>query len=207
MAASSTSPTLVDRVQWLKSLAGRHLGSSVSLARRLGGRDPRRLEVVDCGCGLNDTVVSRQVLRLPWSRLVGVEGCAAVVELARRRPSRAARRELLCIPLAELPRQYRWQKAFDVAFCLDVLEHLPKGEALQFLRELEVIVRRRIVLWLPLGEYRVDADPHGRGNELERHRSFWLAADVAALGYAVEVLPRFHRARYDALWGIKDLGG
>lgn len=204
MTASCANPAL-DQLYWLRSLVGRRFGSTVDLRKRLAALDLPQLEVVDCGCGLNRSVVSRQVLKLPFARLVSVDGFPAIAEMARRLPSSARRREVHCLNLSALARHFGHRRLFDVALCLDVLEHLPKPAALEFLRDLETMVRRRVVLWLPLGEYRVDADPHHRGNALELHRSFWSAEELRALGYEVEVLPKFHIARYDAAWAIKRL--
>lgn len=198
-------PTLLDRAQWLRSLIARRWGASCRLRRHLAGLNVERSSAIDCGCGLNETVISRQVLALPLARLVSVDGFPALAELARLRRSGAGFREVLCLSLLAIPEYYHARKTFDVAFCLDVLEHLAKDDALRFLVALESIVSDRIVLWLPLGEYRVEADPHGLGNELELHRSYWSAGELATLGYEIELLPRFHNARHDALWAVKRL--
>lgn len=78
-----------------------------------------------------------------------------------------------------------FNERFDVAFCLDGIEHLHKAEGFQLLSRMQTISRKQIV-FTPLGEYMVnphDSHPHS-------HKSGWLPEDVR--DHAVIVCPNWH---------------
>jgi hypothetical protein len=73
-------------------------------------------------------------------------------------------------------------RSFDAVVALDVIEHLPKHEGDGFLRQLETIARRKVVVFTPNGFL-----PQGAvgGNELQRHVSGWTAEEMRARGYCL----------------------
>jgi hypothetical protein len=90
--------------------------------------------------------------------------------------------------------------AVDLVTLIDVLEHFDQAEALEVLRQVEVVAQRRIVLFTPRGAF-----PHGGhdsfglgGEEFQRHRSIWEPGDLARLGYRVAVLEGFHDSRNES---------
>lgn len=177
------------------------------LPRRLEGAfgDLTRLSVIDLGCGPSETVIARQVLEVPWRRLISVESFLPYLNKLREKTARAARHDIYpmrieqvfgALPAGEL----------DVALLIDVLEHFPLRGGLELLARLEGFVRCGIVIFSPVGE--VDQGSLD-GNALQRHRSAWQAQEWARLGYDVEVYERFH-GQLDppatAAWAIKKLG-
>ena len=68
--------------------------------------------------------------------------------------------------------------SFDVVLCLDVIEHLKKNEGLRLLGEMERIVRKRIIIYTPIGFKEQNDDAWGLGGEKwQKHRSGWLPRD------------------------------
>jgi hypothetical protein len=79
----------------------------------------------------------------------------------------------------------------DTVFLMDVIEHLPKQEAVSLLKETEGLVKKQIVVFTPLGFMEQD------DGEWNTHRSGWLPEDFK-VGWKTFVFPNFHRT------GLKD---
>lgn len=78
-----------------------------------------------------------------------------------------------------------FNERFDVAYCLDGIEHLHKPEGYALMARMEKISKRQVV-FTPLGDYCVnpsDEHPHS-------HKSGWLPEDVK--GWACIVCPNWH---------------
>ncbi len=78
-----------------------------------------------------------------------------------------------------LKKFYR-KKSFDGAVVLDVIEHLSKSDALQLLKDLEVIVRKKIIIMTPEGFHHqgeIDGNPH------MTHLSGWKTEEFKQKGY------------------------
>lgn len=90
--------------------------------------------------------------------------------------------------------------AVDLVTLIDVLEHFDQAEALEVLRQVDVVARRRIVLFTPRGAFpQAGHDSFGLGGEeFQRHRSAWEPRDLARLGYRVAVLEGFHDSRNES---------
>ena len=73
-------------------------------------------------------------------------------------------------------------KSFDMVLCLEVLEHLEKQEAMEFLHQLERIGRRQIIISTPSGTCEQEAFD---GDSYQEHKSTWTAAELGSLGYKV----------------------
>jgi len=87
-------------------------------------------------------------------------------------------------------------KSFDVALCVEVIEHLDKTEGEELLRRMEEVAGRQIIVTTPWGfcplEERYD-------NPYLNHRSAWLPEEFEEMGY--EVYP-FYYPRYPMGSGI-----
>lgn len=75
---------------------------------------------------------------------------------------------------------------YDVAFCLDGIEHLSKTEGFTLL-ELLPKSADKVIFFTPLGKYMVgdDQDP-------DHHHSGWYPEDFEAFGYSTIVFSNFH---------------
>ena len=71
---------------------------------------------------------------------------------------------------------------YDIVFLGDVIEHLPKDEGAQLLRDCLDHANWFVLVTTPAVEVSQDALC---GNEYERHRSFWTPDDFAAIGRCV----------------------
>jgi hypothetical protein len=83
-----------------------------------------------------------------------------------------------CIPFRE--------GSFDVILAIDVIEHLPKEDGLNFLRQLEKLNVRQVILTTPVGF----VEMHHKNlkpleDKLQKHRSGWLPHEFRIRGYKV----------------------
>lgn len=120
----------------------------------------------------------------------------------RSRPCAAASHEIVHGRIEEVFEKFR-PGEIELGLMIDVLEHFTRAEALGLLRRFESFFARGVVIFVPLGAVEQGALD---GNELQRHRSFWRASDLARFGYDVEVCEAFHGhldPPADAAWAIK----
>lgn len=78
----------------------------------------------------------------------------------------------------------------------DVLEHFKKKEALRILKQAESIAIKRVVVFVPRGEFpQKGFDHYGLGGEVyQEHRSSWEVEEMVELGYNVMIFKNFHNA-------------
>jgi SAM-dependent methyltransferase len=81
-------------------------------------------------------------------------------------------------------------KSFDAAICIEVIEHLGKEEGLEFLKQLEGIARKRVIVATPWGYFPLK---EREDNPYLNHLSGWLPEEFEAMGY--KVYP-FYYSRY-----------
>jgi hypothetical protein len=87
-----------------------------------------------------------------------------------------------------------FQRRFDVATCLDGIEHLAKTDGLRLVERMSMLAPRQI-FFTPLGEYKVESD----SDDPLVHKSGWLPEDFS--GFAVIIAPNFHPTlNIGALW-------
>lgn len=83
--------------------------------------------------------------------------------------------------------------SFDVATCIEVIEHLPKSAGERLLDELERVARR-IIVTTPNYWFKQRAFDK---NKFQLHKSVWSAGDFRKRGYRVRGLGEFFfRGRY-----------
>lgn len=164
--------------------------------------EARARTVADFGAGPGETAIARQILSLPFARLVSVEPFGPYLERLERKHSRAAVHEIFRERIEnvfdEIP-----PGEIDVALLVDVLEHFERAKALDLLVRLETWARLGVMIFVPLGRVPQEALD---GNELQRHRSVWNAATLARLGYDVIVCEGVHghlEPPADAAWAIR----
>lgn len=80
----------------------------------------------------------------------------------------------------------------DAAMMIDALEHIDMADATTLLEKMKERFKK-IVLFIPLGEHKQDADPTGMGqHDLMTHKSTWDKAGLEAFGFDVEVMDSYH---------------
>jgi len=73
-------------------------------------------------------------------------------------------------------------KSFDTVLCLETIEHLGKREGLKVLQKLEKIARKQVIVSMPVGKYRQEAEDN---NPFQKHRSVWHPREMKKLGYEI----------------------
>ncbi|OGY17686.1 MAG: hypothetical protein A2900_05995 [Candidatus Chisholmbacteria bacterium RIFCSPLOWO2_01_FULL_50_28] len=147
-------------------------------------KDWRSLRILDVGSGEGAIAADP---RMKGADITCVDGSARAVSACRKKGLRALRMDVRTVP------QKLRKERFDIIWCLDVLEHLPKGEAFNLLSELERMAGRQVVVFLPLGYLPQDREPSGAyDSELVRHRSIWEKQDFLERGYRCRVLWGYH---------------
>jgi hypothetical protein len=132
--------------------------------------------LVDLGCGRGIIGALCRIYRAP-QRLVGVDGFEPYLAFCKHM---GFYEELLKKDLRESPLPFRTGE-FEVATCIEVIEHLPKDLGRNLLDELERIASCVIVttpgIWFEQDDY--------DGNPLQRHLSLWTASEFKKRGYEV----------------------
>lgn len=138
------------------------------LQRALSGCDT----ILDIGCG------GLSPLRfVEAKRLVGVDGWRPNVVEAIKNGTHDVVLEGRAEDLGNILRGEK----FEGVTALDVIEHLPKNEGLQFLKTVEKIAQKVVIVLTPNGFLQ----QRSVNGDLEEHLSGWTPEDMAGLGYTV----------------------
>lgn len=133
-----------------------------------------KVTLLDLGCG-DGTIIER--LKPPKNvKITGVDIFEPYLALAKRK--KIYRR----LVKADL-RKFTTKKKFDIILASHVLEHFKKAEGGNFLKKIEEMANKRVIVATPIGnlpqdEY--DENPH------QLHRSSWSVSEMKDLGYKVE---------------------
>ncbi len=96
---------------------------------------------------------------------------------------------------------------YDCVLMIDVIEHLPKAEALAALQQLPAIAAHSVI-FTPRGFISQTKDVYELGGDhWQTHRTGWEPEELESLGYDVEVWRDFHfredLGKFDALYATK----
>jgi predicted TPR repeat methyltransferase len=133
--------------------------------------------LIDVGCGKGIVGALVRIYRNA-NRLVGIDIWADYLEFCKRFNFYD---ELYQIDLRKMPLPFG-DKEFEVATCIEVIEHLPKLEGERLLDELERIAKNVIVSTPSrkfLNENQTEENP------FQQHQSFWAINDFKKRGYKV----------------------
>lgn len=133
--------------------------------------------LIDLGCGRGVVGALMRIYRNP-KRLVGIDVFRPYIDFCRYHNFYD---ELYQYDLRNTPLPFN-DKEFDVATCIEVIEHLPKNSGLRLLHELERI-SKKVILTTPNGyllQKALDDNP------FQKHLSGWSAKDFIKLGYEVK---------------------
>lgn len=130
--------------------------------------------VLDVGCGKNSMIhyFSDKL------EATGVDGFALAI---RESKERKIHTNYMQMDLNDIGSRIP-EKSYDCVLCLDVIEHFDKEKSRSFVKELEKIARKKIVLFTPNGFV-----PQGAvdGNPFQIHRCGWSVEELEAMGYRV----------------------
>lgn len=143
--------------------------------------------VLDVGCG-NDSPLGR--LNRTF-RSEGIDIYSKCIEVSRQRHLHDTYK------LGDVKKLSSYYKAqsFDTVVSIDVIEHLPKADALKMIGQMERIAKKKVILMTPLGYVTQGAYD---GNPYQEHHSGWSKDDLQSLGYKVYGLRGLKYLRNDA---------
>lgn len=168
------------------------------------------LTVLDLGCGRMDSGVSIQLPEIKFHEYTGVDIWQDDLEKAKKAVMVTTHREYFLEDIRDFVDKVYDEEKYDLIFLFDVLEHFKKKDAITLLKQVEKMCKKRILIFMPIGEHTLEAND-GRvadeGNKWQKHLSEWSVAEWQEMGYDVEYLQGFHQSgRLDAAWIIKDTG-
>lgn len=147
-----------------------------------------KASVLNLGAGICGSPISEQLHFLPCNKIIHVEKFEPYMSQLRAMSFAAREVEFHEVDIIEYLSQPRLEKP-DISLMIDVLEHLPKEDAIQVLDTLLKITGQRILIWLPLGECPIEPI---HDNPYQVHLSTWFPDDELFRGHTVETFPRFH---------------
>jgi 2-polyprenyl-3-methyl-5-hydroxy-6-metoxy-1,4-benzoquinol methylase len=133
--------------------------------------------IVDVGCGRGVIGALVRIYRKP-KRLVGIDAFRPYLDFCRHHYFYD---ELYQYDLRQIPLPFSY-KEFDVATCIEVIEHLPKNNGVNLLNELERIAKK-VILTTPNVSFKQEALDN---NPFQKHLSRWFVKDFIERGYTVK---------------------
>jgi hypothetical protein len=82
-----------------------------------------------------------------------------------------------------LDAQKKLGRRFDLVICHHVIEHFDKETSLQFVKDIEKLATKQIIVGAPVGFTNTEYAVVLHGNEYERHKCGWTTDEFSALGY------------------------
>lgn len=146
----------------------------VETVKRLVGRPTKELSLLDLCCG--EMTGTRL---LDFHSTLGVD----VKDWPQRWNGARFTKSDVLNKLAELP-----ASLFDVALCSDGIEHLPDGDGLHLITQMERVAQLAII-FTPLGPYLTG---QGDPNSPDSHKSAWMPSDFQDLGWKTLAFPNWH---------------
>lgn len=143
--------------------------------------------VLDVGCGSNSPL---RKVKSNFSS-VGVD----VFEPSVKKSKKAAIHNKYKIGDILKIESFFKHNSFDAVIALDVVEHFKKKEALNLIKSMEKIARKKIIIFTPFGF--TQQHPYD-GNPFQEHKSGWSIAEFKKMGYKVYGMRgfRFIRGEY-----------
>lgn len=165
---------------------------SIDLRKRLGNLDG--LKVLNIGIGPGDSGLAIQLPALPFEQIDHVEIHQPYIDQAKQKFWVAKKVNYHLADAREFP-----VENYDLVLAFDVLEHMPKEDALKLIARCP-----RMVIFGPL-ENSLQNDREGvdMSVDSQAHLSLWTERDFVDLGFQTEVLPGFHREHgeeWPAVW-------
>ncbi len=162
----------VRRWIWMETFARLDNQYEKLLAREIGGSCESLLDV---GCGFNSPV---QYLVPRPKLMVGIDAFGPVIESSK---GQAIHDEYYVMDARQIDKQFQ-PNSFDCVLASDVIEHLREQDALELIRQMETIARKKVIIYTPNGFL---AQSEEYGNPLQWHLSGWDTGRMTRLGYEV----------------------
>lgn len=178
-------------------------GHPLDLLGRMKDLPLQSSTVLNLGAGICGSPISEQLHFLPCRRLINVEKFEPYMDQLKQMQFAAQTVEFHQKDIRDYVNDPAMPEV-DFTLLIDVLEHLTREDALQLLDVLKRKTRRRILIWLPLGECPIEPF---HDNPYQVHLSTWFTDDAAFAGARVEEFKAFHKhlePPADAGWVVMD---
>lgn len=166
----------------------------IDLRDRLPKKDLDKLKVLNVGAGSGGSGLARQLPYLEFGRLDHVDVHQPYLEIAKSVSWNTQKVGFINSDIRGFD-----TSPYDLVLMFDVLEHLPKEDALKVMDN----IKCKQIIFIPLEkEFRANV----YGAKSQDHLSFWTEQDFKDRGYETQVLTNFHKEDnriFDALWAIK----
>lgn len=135
--------------------------------------DREALTILDVGCGQGYPIRLIRIIMKP-EKVVGVDLFEKYIKEAKR----AYLHDEYVV--SDIRKMKFPTKSFDVVLASHVIEHLKPSDASKFIKDLERIAKRQVIIATPIGEmYHPPVD----GNHLQLHLSHFYPRDFKKFGY------------------------
>lgn len=161
------------------------------------GEDIKTMLDLGCGNGVWMEAVSKDK---NW-QMDAVEIYKPSVNAAKKR---RIYKNVLQADLTKLPSSVT-KKKFDVIFSSQVVEHLPKKKALELLKQMEKMAKKRVVVSTTVGFMNfcpLDHCHEDEHNPYQKHKSAWDPEEFRRLGYTTHGQGLYFVYR-EGNWGFK----
>lgn len=171
------------------------VSDEIDLRLRLPKKCIEKLKVLNVGVGSMQSGLARQLPFLNFARL-------DLLDVHQPYLDNAIEMDFAAKNVSFINKDIRGfnTSKYDLVLMFDILEHLPKEDSLEVMKN----IKCKQIIFIPLEE-------HFRENifnaESQDHLSLWEESDFINLGYQTYRLFAFHREGgdiFDALWAIKN---
>ncbi len=170
----------------------------IDLRPRVGDLSEKR--VLNVGLGRCESGVVTQLMAYHIMDLDNVEIHEPYIENAKQKFWVAKNVTFYHADIRDFP-----MDGYDLILIADVLEHLPKEDAVAVVERAKAS-GARVVIFGPLEKTLQNGrDGVEEGVESQEHVSLWTEDDFRRLGFSTELIPGFHREHgetWDAVWAI-----
>jgi len=139
---------------------------------RLIDKSAKSVADIGCGKGLPMEAIKHRLSHKPYT--LGIDIFRPYVTVAKK--LKIHDEYVICdarfLPLRE--------RAVDVCLCLELIEHLPKNDGVNLIKNLEKIAKRQVLITTSSFEQSAYDN-----NPFQAHRSAWSTSDFQNLGYKV----------------------
>ncbi len=163
-------------------------GHPLDLLGRIKDLPLQSSTVLNLGAGICGSPISEQLHFLPCQRLINVEKFEPYMAKLRKMSFAAKQVDFFEMDIMDYLQSDEFPTV-DISLMIDVLEHLPRNDAERALELLMQKTRRRILIWVPLGECPIEPF---HDNPYQVHLSTWHHDDPWFINHKVERFERYH---------------
>ena len=136
-------------------------------------------EVIDFGCGLMP--LTRNI---ECKKMIGIDGWLPIVEQLRTELEDMEHISIWHLDLGGRFLEVANDNSIDVCLAIDLVEHFEKDDALVFIKHMERIARKRVVIFTPDGFMLQEREENA---EFQRHWCGFDPSEFEEMGYSVSI--------------------